>query len=371
MKIGITGSSGFIGYHLKNSLIYAYSKYELIFLSKEDFNNSDSVDAFTNQSDIIIHLAGINRHKNEEFIYSENIRLSKVLIESLEKNNFKGKIIFASSIQEKTNSIYGQAKKKCFDLFKNSSQKTNYKFINLLIPNVYGPFCMPNYNSFIATFCYNLVNNKDLIVKSNQSIPVIYVASLVKVIINLLEYDEHPESIEINEVFSVKPNEVKEILLKFKNEYLKDKIIPNFSNIFEKNLFNTLITYVDIKHFFPYYNLKHVDERGFFTEVSKVKGNAQFSYSITKPKITRGNHFHTNKVERFTVIEGNALIKIRKVGSKEVIEFEIKKDKPASIDMIPWHTHSITNIGEKDLITLFSINDIFDRDNPDTFSEIV
>jgi UDP-2-acetamido-2,6-beta-L-arabino-hexul-4-ose reductase len=371
LKVGITGYTGFIGYHLRYSLIHKYKGYEIIVLGKDDFNNSKKVDSFINQSEIIVHLAGINRHKNEDFIFSENLRLANTLIESIDKNKFQGKLVFASSIQQNTDTTYGHAKKQCSELFSRSSIKNNFQFINLIIPNVFGPFCKPNYNSFIATFCHNLINNIDLEVKSEASVPIIYIDSLIIIIINLFKDANNDQLIEVYEEYLVKPYQVKEVLLRFKNDYILNRIMPNFNNSFEKNLFNTLSTYLNIKQFYPLYNTKHIDERGFFSEVSKINGNAQFSYSITKENITRGNHFHTNKIERFTVIDGDALIKIRKIGSEEVIEFEIKENLPVSIDMIPWHTHNITNIGKKDLVTLFSINDFFDHETPDTYHETV
>ena len=370
MRVGITGHTGFIGYHLKNTILYKIQNYNLDLLGKADFKSQEKLQEFTQRNDVIVHLAGINRDDNEEYIFEENIDLTKKIIESAESVNFKGKVIFASSTQFELNTSYARAKKKCTEMFLKSSKKNNYKFTSLIIPNVFGPFCKPNYNSFIATFSDNLLKQKPIKIDSKHKIPLIYVDNLIFEILDEIE-SKSSHIKKISPDIKITPKEVGDLLKLFHKSYLKEKILPKFNSRFEEMLFYTFISYINIEEYFPISHPKHEDNRGFFSEIIRLNGQAQFSFSTTNKDITRGDHFHTRKIERFTVIKGEALIKIRKIGTKKVIEYKMGKSLPSSVDMFPWHTHNIQNIGNEELITLFSINEHFDNNDPDTYHEKV
>ena len=370
MKIGITGHTGFIGYHLKNTLLYQTLKSDITLIDKDHFISIEKLKKTLNNIDVLFHLAGINRHDDENFIYDENVRLAKVLIEAIEAINFDGKVVLASTTMVSYNTNYGKSKLRCTEIFDESSKKNGYKFTSLIIPNVFGQFCRPNYNSFIATFCFNIINNIPVKVNTNKAVSLIYIDNLVKEFISEINNDNKTTSRRIAADIEISPKKVYDLLTSFEDVYIKNNLIPKFKSKFEESLFYTFISYVDLKQYFPISHQKHTDKRGYFSEVIKLGGESQFSYSITKKGITRGNHFHTRKIERFTVIKGKAQLNIRKIGTNNIIHFKIEKT-PQSVDMFPWFTHNIENIGDEDLITLFSVNEHFNENDPDTYSEKV
>ena len=370
MRIIITGQEGFIGYHLFNSLKYRYPELKLIDFKRTFFEDENLIDKAFNKSDIIIHLAGVNRSEDQDYLYSENTSLGQRIINSLKRINFKGKLIFASSTQEELKNNYGKAKKTTRKLFYSESVNCGFDFIGLIIPNVYGPFCRPNYNSFISTFCKNLINgNKNRIIEDKQ-IPLIYVGNLIDEIISSFNSRSNPKKI-INEDTNIKVSEVNKILEDFNNNYYSNGIIPNLDTEFKKNLFITYTSYITIETFFPKKLQIFSDNRGLFGEVIRSGVSGQTSFSVTNPKQLRGQHFHMKKIERFTVISGEATIEIRKVGAKSKKTFKLSAKQPSYIDMIPWHTHNIKNTGSAPLITLFWINEFFNENEPDTYSEKV
>ena len=370
MKIGITGHTGFIGYHLKNNFLYKAPKIDICLIDRNHFNSIEKIKKSLGQIDVIFHLAGINRDDNEDYIYNENVRLSKVLAEAAEAINFDGKIILASSTMVNNNSSYGKSKLKCTEIFDEGSKKNGYSFISLIIPNVFGQFCKPNYNSFIATFSFNIINNIPVVVNNDIDVSLIYIENLIKEFISEIDNNGKNTSRKINPDIKISPKKVNDLLTDFNEIYVKKNLIPKFNSKFEEDLFYTFISYLELKKQFPISHKKHSDERGYFSEIIKLGGESQFSFSVTKKDITRGNHFHTRKIERFTVIKGEAILKIRKIGTDRVIKFKIN-NTPQSVDMFPWYTHSIQNIGENDLITLFSVNKHFDENDSDTYFEKV
>lgn len=370
MRIIITGQEGFIGYHLYNSLKYRYPKLKLIDFRKTFFEDENLIDKAFSKSDIIIHLAGVNRSEDQDYLYSENIKLGQKIINSFKRIDFKGKLIFASSTQEEHKNHYGKAKKITREFFYNESISCGFDFIGLIIPNVYGPFCRPNYNSFISTFSQNLINgNKNSIIEDKQ-IPLIYIGNLINDIVDSFNSRSNPKKI-INEDNNIKVSEVNKILEYFNDNYFFNGIVPNLNSEFKKNLFLTYISYIPIGSFFPKKLEIFSDNRGLFGEVIRSEVSGQTSFSVTHPDQLRGNHFHIKKIERFAVISGEATIEIRKIGTKLKKTFILNGEEPSYIDMIPWHTHNIENTGSTPLITLFWINEFFNENEPDTYSEKV
>jgi UDP-2-acetamido-2,6-beta-L-arabino-hexul-4-ose reductase len=245
------------------------------------------------------------------------------------------------------------------------------KFTGLIIPNVFGAFCKPNYNSFIATFCDKILNDKTPEIIKDASIPLIYVGNLVEQILDVIQFQNEIKLKRIASDIEVKVSEVLIFLNYFKESYLKANTIPTFNNSFELQLFNTFRSYIDVEAVNPVALVKHSDERGFFSEIIKTEIGGQFSYSTTLPRITRGNHFHTRKIERFVVIQGHAKISLRKIGTDIVHEFLLSGEKPSYVDMPIWYTHNITNIGNDPLITSFWINEPYDPKDADTYFENV
>jgi UDP-2-acetamido-2,6-beta-L-arabino-hexul-4-ose reductase len=372
LNILITGSRGFIGQHLVNSLKYKSSfDYNLIGVNKNDFKNLDSLDSKVKKSTIIVHLAALNRHDDESFIYESNMLLSKILVDSIKRVGFKGKLIFSSSIQESLNNSYGKSKKDSRNLFIKESKLNGFNFSGLVLPNVYGPFGKPNYNSFIPTFCQKILNGRKVEIIENSKVLLVYIDTVVSLIINEIESKDSDFKIQVNPEKTISVNEVKDILIEFKTEYIDNNTIPKLENDFELNLFNTFRSFINIQDFFPIRYKDNIDERGNFIEILRSNSKGQYSYSTTKPNITRGNHFHTKKIERFSVIKGKSIIQLRRIGTDEIIELKLSGDNPSYVDMPVWYTHNILNIGDEELVTLFWINEPYDINNPDTYTEKV
>ena len=368
MKISITGQNGFIGTHLLNYLSYKRDDVEVIDFKKSFFNDEESLDKITSNVDVIVHLAGLNRNEDDKLLYNENLRLTEALISSIKRTNYKGKIIFASSIQEDSSSAYGKSKRDSSLKFQNALKENQFKFSSLLIPNVYGPFCNPFYNSFIATFSNNIIKNKQVdIVDSNVNL--IYIDNLIKNIEDSI--NSNNISINVKEDITISVSKTHNLLKEFKSQYFDAGTIPNLDSEFKLNLFNTFVSYIPFEEYFPRKHKVNKDNRGVFSEIIKSNINGQFSFSTTNKGIQRGNHFHTRKIERFSVISGTAIIELRRIGDKKKYIYELNGDKPSYVDMPIWHTHNIKNIGDTPLITLFWINEFYNDKDPDTFFEKV
>ena len=370
MKIGITGVNGFIGWHLRRTVELDNKQFDLIDFKREWFNNCTNLDAFVLKCDIIIHLAGLNRHSEETTIYNTNVGLAESLVESFKRTNFSGQVIFSSSIQEERNNTFGISKKAARELFTKWSNVTGGKFQGLIIPNVFGAFGIPFYNSVVSTFCHQLVNNEVPKIESDTSLNLIYINDLIKKIIELFDTNTKVNYL-IEHTYTLKVSDILKLLIKYKDKYLDNGQIPYFGNQFEVDLFNTFRSYFNLKTHFPIKYKNNIDERGNFVEIIRLETGGQFSFSTTKQNVTRGNHFHTRKIERFSVIKGKALIQLRKIGNKEVFDYYLSGDEPAYVDMPIWYTHNIKNIGEEELYTMFWINEFYDVNDPDTYFEKV
>ena len=392
MKIGITGQTGFVGTHLYNFL-GLQENVERISFKDEYFQNIEQLLSFVKSCDVIVHLAAMNRYGDPQVIYETNIELVKKLITACELAGAKPHILFSSSTQEEKDNAYGKSKLEGRKLLEDWAKRNKAQFTGMILPNVFGPFGNPYYNSFIATFCHQLTHGEKPKIDVDGEVKLIYVGELVKVIWGEIKNRTQIEQIITDKKISVnqsnqrhqrsikefriphtsenKVSRVLSLLESYKSNYFEKGIIPNLDNEFEKNLFNTFLCYIDHKSFFPFQLTKHSDERGSFVETIKLNSGGQVSFSTTVPGITRGNHFHTRKAERFAVIKGKARIELRKIGTEEVLSFELDGDKPSFVDMPIWYTHNITNIGNEDLYTIFWINEHYNAEDGDTFFEIV
>ena len=370
MRIGITGQNGFIGYHLTQTIKYKHSDYTLVPFQKSFFEMESLLAAFVSSCDVVVHLAGVNRAETEGEVYDANILLNTVLKKALIDANFKGHLLFASSSQEKGGSIYGKAKKESRVLLEDTINSLGGKFTGLIIPNVFGPFCKPNYNSFVATFCSKILNNETPEVIQDANVPLLYVGNLVEQILGVIR-NPKGSLFEIRPDLEVKVREVLGLLNTFKDSYIGGNTIPSLQTPFELQLFNTFRSYFDLENKYPTLLEKNSDQRGFFSELIRTEIGGQFSYSTTLPGITRGNHFHTRKIERFIVVGGKAKISLRKIGTTEVHEYLLDSENPSYVDMPIWYTHNITNIGVTPLITAFWINEPYNSEDADTYFENV
>lgn len=409
IKIGITGQAGFVGTHLFNTLGLHPDQFERIAFEDAFFQDEEKLKAFVQSCDAIVHLAAMNRHNDPEVLYRTNIGLVKQLIEACEATQSKPHLLFSSSTQEERDNLYGKSKKEGRELLEQWAERNEAQFTGLVIPNVFGPFGNPYYNSVVATFCHQLTHNETPKIEVDGEIKLIYVGELVQYIIekiklhrvtqresqsntekinrknneiktqcnsvsNTVEHCEtnnHCETIFIPHTSEIKVSALLKKLTEFKENYFGKGILPNLDNPFDRNLFNTFVCYIDHASFFPFKLKLNTDERGSFVETVKLHSGGQVSFSTTVPGITRGNHFHTRKAERFAVIKGKARIELRRIGTDRVLSFELDGKEPSFVDMPVWFTHNITNTGAEELYTIFWINEHFDANDPDTYFEKV
>lgn len=371
LRIGVTGQRGFIGSHLYNTLGLYPDTYERINFSRDFFTIEKELDNFVSQCDVIVHLAALNRHEDEELIYNTNVTLVEKLISSLNRTRCKPHIIISSSTQESRDNLYGKSKKKCRHLLEKWAKESNAIITGLLIPNVFGPFGKPNYNSVVATFCHKVVNCEEPKIDTDATLNLIYVQELVTQILSCIDSKLNTPKHLVAHTSRYKVSEILEFILNYKNTYQTRGEIPTLANTFELHLFNTYRCYMDVENHFPVCYEKHTDDRGSFVEVIRLGIGGQVSFSTTVPNVTRGNHFHTRKIERFSVIKGKALIQLRKIGTDKVLDFYLDGDTPSYVDMPIWYTHNIRNIGDEILYTNFWINEPYNPDDADTYFEKV
>lgn len=369
LKVGITGQSGFIGYHLTQYLQLQSDEIEIVPFKATYFKDPDQPEQFVRQCDTIVHLAAMNRGPDDE-IYATNVRLVKQLIEALENTGCTPRIIFSSSIQEEKDNAYGRSKREGARLLAEWGERNNAKHTSLVIPNVFGPFGRPFYNSVVATFCHQLTHNQEPEIKTDASLPLIYVQDLVKEIFRAVKGAYDMPMVCLDASGEMKVSDILVRLQEFKKQYLECHIIPDLNGAFDTALFNTFRSFIEPDHY-PVYPEVHADDRGYLAEVLKELSGGQVFFSVTKPEITRGNHFHMRKIERFCVIQGEALIKLRKIGTDETIEYHVQGSKPSFVDIPIYYTHNITNTSNTDVLTLFWTNELFNPEDPDTFYEEV
>ncbi len=376
IKIGITGQEGFIGTHLYNTLGLDNAYFARIPFEDVFFEKAERLKDFVSQCDVIVHLAAMNRHNDPDVIYNTNITLVKKLISACELTGSNPHILFSSSIQEESDNQYGRSKREGRRLLEEWALKNNGKFTGLIIPNVFGPFGRPYYNSVVATFCHQLTHDIQPKIDLDGNLKLIYVGDLVSEIITHIKECQIKNTlkptvsaIHVKHNVSLKVSELLKKLEGFKETYLAQGIFPCMDNPFDRNLFNSFQCYIDLEKFYPFHLSLNTDSRGSFVEIAKINSGGQISFSTTHSGITRGNHYHTRKAERFAVIKGLAKIEMRKVGSNEKLVFELNGEDPSFVDMPVWHTHNITNIGEEDLYTIFWTNEQYKAEDPDTFFE--
>ena len=375
IKIGITGQDGFIGSHIAKTLGLSKKNIKVIPFKKRFFSKISELHLFVVECDVIIHLAGSNRHESENALYKINIELIKKIIDACEYTGSTPHILFSSSTQENNENIYGKSKKDGRILFQKWAERNQSRFTGLIIPNVYGPFSSPYYNSVVATFCHQLTHGEDPKIDVDSQLKLIYVGELVTKIIEIVKeksIEKHfIDKVLLEHTTEIKVSELLHLIQTYKKNYFEKGQIPNISELFHKNLWNSFLCYIDHKSFFPFDLNQYRDDRGSFVETCKLKSGGQVSFSTTFPGVTRGNHYHTRKSERFAVIKGKAKIEIRKVGTDAKFSFYLDGNSPSFVDMPIWYTHNITNIGKNNLFTIFWINEEYDNNDPDTFFEEV
>jgi UDP-2-acetamido-2,6-beta-L-arabino-hexul-4-ose reductase len=371
IKVGITGSKGFVGYHLYQTLALRKDEFSLIEFDRCFFDDNQNLDAFVSSCDVIVHLAALNRHNDPQLLYETNTLLVKSIVASLKRTENKAHLIISSSTQEERDNLYGKSKKEGRLMLSEWANQCGGSLSGLVIPNVFGPFGHPNYNSVISTFCHKIARGETPKIDVDGDLKLIYVGDLVDKIIQVIRSNDNTHELIIPQTAQAKVSEILSLLQYFRKSYQDDGEIPVLVNDLQHKLFNTYRCYMDVASYFPKKFVQHADNRGAFVEIARQGITGQTSFSTTLPGITRGNHFHTRKIERFAVIKGKALIQLRRVGTGEIHNYFLDGDNPAYVDMPIWYTHNIKNIGEDTLYTIFWIDEPFDENDPDTYFEIV
>lgn len=375
LKIGITGQPGFVGTHLYNTLGLYPDEFIRIPFEDAFFEDSSRLTDFISQCDVVVHLAAMNRHNDPKVLYSTNVGLVKKLISACDSSGVYPHILFSSSTQEERDNLYGKSKREGRELLSAMAESHQTHFTGLVIPNVFGPFGHPYYNSVVATFCHQLTHNETPRIEVDGEIKLIYVAELVDFIIAKIRAAAGSEALaetcHVPHTSQIKVSELLNKLTSIRDNYFERGEIPSLDNSFDRNLFNTFLCYADHQSLFPFALKLNTDNRGSFVETVKLNSGGQVSFSTTVPGIVRGNHFHTRKAERFAVIKGKARIELRRIGTNEVLSFDLDGKTPAFVDMPVWYTHNICNTGDDELYTIFWINEHYNASDPDTYFEQV
>ena len=368
MKVLVTGAKGFIGRNLVTTLKQD-TNLEVIEVDIEQ--SVEELKQATLESEFIFHLAGINRPKDEKEFFEGNTGLTETIIETLKQHQKKTPILITSSIQAELENAYGQSKKAAEDALKNYSQETGANSYIYRLPNVFGKWCRPNYNSAVATFCHKIARDEEIWVNDRSiSLNLVYIDDVVRCFIEAM--NNQPKSIDYLEVTPVHPatlGEIVDLLVSFK-ESRETRTVAKMDDPLAKKLYSTYLSYLPEDQF-SYPLQMNVDHRGSFTEFIKTPDRGQVSVNISKPGITKGNHWHHTKNEKFLVVSGTGVIRFRKVDSDELIEYFVSGEKLEVVDIPVGYTHNIENLGTTDMVTIMWANETFDPSHPDTFYEEV
>lgn len=361
MKILVTGYKGFIGKNI--CLRLKENNFEVIGI-EFDSTKEELIDGINN-ADFIIHLAGINRPLTIEEFYDGNTNFTKQLIDYVKASNKNIPIIFASSSQASLDNDYGKSKKMAEDYLFDSGLPVYVYRLN----NVFGKWCRPNYNSALATFCYDIIRDLPITIRDpNYVVRYNYIDDICNEflrIINLSSKKGEKEILYVSPTHECSLGRLAELITYFKQSR-KSLSTPYMGDEFEKKLYATFLSYLPEEDFAYSLDMK-CDHRGSFTEFLKTPVYGQVSVNIAHPGITKGNHYHHTKNEKFLTVSGKCLIKFRKVGDDKVIEYLVSGDKLEVVDIPVGYTHSITNVGDTDSVTIMWANETFDPNNPDTY----
>jgi UDP-2-acetamido-2,6-beta-L-arabino-hexul-4-ose reductase len=371
MKILVTGSDGFIGKNLiaelrnpKDGEVYEFDKQ----------NNPDDLEIFTKNCDIVFHLAGVNRPNDEKEFNEGNADFTRRLLESLKKNQNPSLIVFSSSTQAILDNPYGKSKQAAEKILFNYSQETGIPVIVFRLPNVFGKWCRPSYNSVIATFCYNIAHDLPIKINDPESVlTLIYIDDLVnafmEIVKNISSHKGYELIDQLSSLYTISLKQLSTLLYSFRKTR-EDNSVPDLSNPLIKNLYATYLSYLPEDAFS--YSLKmKTDNRGSFTEFLRTTDRGQVSVNISRPGIVKGNHWHHTKHEKFLVISGKGIIRFRKIGTKEIMEYPVNGEKLEVVEIPPGYSHNIENLSAVDMVTIMWASEPYDPEKPDTFFENV
>jgi len=376
MNILITGAKGFIGKNLiaqLNNIKEGKAKEEripsdLTVFAYDVDSNLESLDEYCQKANFVFHLAGVNRPKEQSEFMEGNFGFTSVLLDTLRKYGNTCPVMLASSIQAELDNPYGVSKKAGEELLLAYGRETGAVVLIYRFPNVFGKWCRPNYNSAVATFCYNIAHDLPIQVNDpNVMMTLVYIDDVVDELISALAGNPMREGkyCKVPIEYKISLGEIVELIYSFR-ESRRNLQVPDMEDAFTKKLYATYLSYLPENNFS--YPLKmNVDQRGSFTEFLKSPDRGQVSVNISKPGITKGNHWHHTKNEKFLVVHGKGVIHFRKIDEEKVYEYYVSGDKLEVVDIPVGYTHNIENLGDTDMVTIMWANEAFDPDRPDTF----
>ena len=360
---------GFIGSHLRERLS---REEDLTIEPFEDsyFEELNRLKTFAANCDVIYHLAAMNRG-NPDDVYRVNLELVNKLVTQLEAAQSTPHLIFSSSTQCDLDNPYGRSKKEGARILEEWATRCQGRLSVMIIPNVFGDQGLPYYNSVVATFCHQLTHGEQPEIKVDAEMKLIFINELTDILHDRLR--NPPSNSDVTRLPPTAKVTVSELLShleRFRECYYEKHMVPFLANAFERNLYTTFLTYMKDADYEQRPQL-HSDARGSLFEVAKQQNGGQTFFSTTKPGVTRGNHYHTRKVEKFCVVQGQAVIRLRRIGTDKVIECQVSGASPSVVEMPIFYTHHIENVGDTELLTLFWCNEVFDPSDPDSFYEDV
>lgn len=365
LRIGITGANGFLGWHLRCHL-HGRTDVQVTSLSHDGFYRKDLLGEFVGNLDVLVHLAGVNRAPEDE-LRTGNIEPARRLVAACAEMGATPHIIFANSTQSEHDSVYGISKRQAAEILREWSRSHGSRFTNMIMPHLFGESGKPFYNSAISTFCHQIAAGEPPKILVDSELELVHAQRASADIMKCIDSGAHGDRRLEGARISV--SDVLDRIRGIASQYAAH-VIPSLSSQLDLDLFNTYRSYLFPSHYPASLELRS-DPRGDLCEAIKSVHGGQGFVSTTYPGITRGNHYHRHKFERFLVLSGEALIRVRKLFTDDTVEFKVSGRNPAYIDMPALHTHNITNTGTGDLLTLFWSNEIFDPARPDTFVEVV
>ncbi|GGI71316.1 UDP-2-acetamido-2,6-dideoxy-beta-L-talose 4-dehydrogenase [Shewanella hanedai] len=366
MNILVTGSDGFIGRNLSIFLNEAGFD-EISTITLED--SKDDILVKVEAADFIYHLAGINRPKNEDEFKKGNTDLTTLIVNQLIKLNKKTPIVLTSSIQAELDNAYGVSKAGAEEVLTIYQNKTGAEVYIYRLPNVFGKWCRPNYNSAVATFCYNTLNALPITIHNPDApLNLVYIDDVCENFVRLLDDSiVNSSHCEISPIYKTTVGEVAGLLTKFKDSR-NNLVTESVGTEFVRALYSTYMSYLEPEQF-AYSVTRHGDDRGTFVEMLKTQDSGQFSFFTAYPGITRGGHYHHTKTEKFLVIKGQASFKFQHIVTGESYELLVNGEESKIVETAPGWSHDVTNIGDSELIVMLWANEMFDREKPDTFTK--
>lgn len=369
-RIGVTGAGGFIGGWVRRRL-ERDPGCTVATLERDGWERPARLREFVAACDVVVHLAGVNRGAPDE-VESVNPLLADRLADACRTAGATPHIVATSSTKRDEDSPYGRGKRRADEVLAAWAEESGGGVSSLVVPNVFGAGCLPFYNSVVATFCHQLARGETPTVVEDRAIELVWVGDLAERVAEAAR-GEPPRGARVVPIrggATLRVGELLAILDGFRSDYFERDVVPDLTTSFRARLYTTFVSHVPAEAFVRRPPL-HADQRGDLCEAVKTVAGGQVFFSTTRPGVTRGNHYHTRKAERFCVVRGEATIRLRRVGTAEVHEFHVSGDRPEFVTIPVMHAHSIENTGRSELLTLFWTNELFDPADADTHSEDV